>query len=161
MKLRNLLVLALLASLTSCFHGDHYEYLQRAEELTRQNKLDEAITLYRKHIDYRLSIKDRAEWENPYFYLLQIGDLQLQAGKVDEALKSFELAEENKVDAVLISDRYRYVASIYEKEGKLEDAINLLTKYRDRDPLLYDLTRDRIAKELVMKEDAAAKARKD
>ena len=145
--------------LSGCFHSSQYEILQRAEEFTRQQKYDDAIAMYRKHIDNRLHLSDRPEWENPYFYLLQIGDIQIQDGKIDAAINSFELAEQNGVDRLLISDRYRYVASIFEKEGRYDDAINLLTKYRERDPLLFDLIRDRIAKELVKKEEERSAAK--
>src|SRR5690606_31946453 len=133
-----------------------YENLEAAEHFSREEKYDDAIAAYRKHMRYRLSLMDRPDWENPYLYLLMIGDLQLNQDKPDEALASYELAEKNKVDAALVSDRYRYLASWYEKQGRLDTAIEILTKYRDRDELLFDVMRDRIAKTLVENERAAA-----
>jgi tetratricopeptide (TPR) repeat protein len=135
--------------------GSH-GYLQQAEELSRKGEYDRAIEAYRKHIDYRLSLEKRPAWENPYLYLLLIGDLQLQQGKVEEALSTYEEAEKKEVDLPLVSDRYRYVAGWYEKQGKLDEAFEVLTRYRERDPLLMDAVRDRIARQKVEREDANA-----
>ncbi len=156
MLIKYFLTFIIIASAPGCI-SNRYALLERAEELSRQEKFDEAISLYRQHIAIRLEVKNKPEWENPYFYLLAIGDIQLHAGRFDEALKSFELAEQNKVEPLLISDRYRYVASLYERDGKFEEAIAILTTYRDRDPFLYDLARDRAAKALVQREEAAEK----
>lgn len=49
--------------------------------------------------------------------------------------------------------RIRSVARWYDQHDKLEDAIALSTKYRDRDELLFDAMLDRISKELVRRED--------
>ncbi|MBN8550278.1 MAG: hypothetical protein J0M12_13245 [Deltaproteobacteria bacterium] len=135
--------------------GD-YAYLEKAEEYSRQNEPDKAIDAYRKHMRYRLSLNDRPKWENPYLYLLMIGDLQLTQNKPTDALETYKLAELNKVDPALVSDRYRYLASWYESKDDLDAALKILTTYRDRDPLLFDVMRDRMAKELVKKEDAPA-----
>jgi KDO2-lipid IV(A) lauroyltransferase len=123
--------------------------LSRAEEYSRQGETDKAIEAYNDHIAERIEDEKRPEWENPYFYELIIGDLYLREGKVAEALLSYERAENNKVDLVLVSDRYRYVASWYEKSGDLLNAMEVLKKYRERDSLLFDAMLDRLAKELV------------
>lgn len=151
------LTFTLLLFAGGCFGGyREYENLEAAEHFSREEKFDEAIAAYRKHMRYRLSLMDRPEWENPYLYLLMIGDLQLNQGKPEEALASYQLAEKNKVDNALVSDRYRYLASWYEKKGDYDTAIEILTTYRDRDELLFDVMRDRMAKALVEKERAAA-----
>jgi tetratricopeptide (TPR) repeat protein len=142
----------------ACTSNGRYALLQRAEEYSRREKFDDAVTAYREHIKIRLNIKERPTWENPYFYLLLIGDLQLQQKQFEAALASFELAEKNGVDRRLVSDRYVFVASLYEKEGKLDDAISILRRYRERDPLFYDMVLDRLAKELTRREDQAAAA---
>ncbi len=132
--------------------GD-YAYLEKAEEYSRQNEPDKAIEAYRKHKRYRLSLSDRPRWENPYLYLLMIGDLQLTQSKPEEALASYKLAEQNKIDPALISDRFRHLASWYESNGNFDAALSILTNYRELDPLLFDVMRDRLAKELVRKEE--------
>ena len=131
-------------------------YLEAAEELSRQGKTEEAIAEYRQHIAFRLAVEDRPEWENPYFYLLLIGDLQLNAGQLDAALTTYEEAERQKVHPSLISDRFRSVATWYESQGKLVEAATILERYRTRDELLFDSMLDRISKQIVQKEEAAA-----
>jgi tetratricopeptide (TPR) repeat protein len=131
--------------------GSH-KYAELAEEQLRKKQYDEACESYRRHVEARLSAKDRPEWENPYFYYLIIGDIRLRQNKVDQALVAYEFAESKKIEPQLISDRFRYVAQWYEKNGELEKAMDILKKYRDRDPLLFDAVLDRIARELTSKE---------
>lgn len=135
------------------FESGDYRNLEEAEEYLRQGQHDKAIEAYRAHMRYRLSLSDRPDWENPYLYLLMIGDVQLRQGKPLEAQTTYELAEKNKVDKALVSDRYRYLASWYEKQGELESALKILSMYRDRDELLFDVMRDRMAKDLVKREE--------
>lgn len=134
------------------------DYAERAEELVREEKYDEAIEAYRKHMNARLNVKDRPDWENPYLYLLTIGDAQLAQGKVDDALASYALAEKNQVGNGLVSDRFRNVAIYYEEHDRLQDAINVLQTYRDRDPLIFDGMLDRLSRKLVREEEASKNA---
>jgi len=133
-----------------------YQHLKTAEEYSRQGNYQKAISAYKAHIQSRLSVKERPEWENPYFYYLIIGDLQLSQGEVSEALTAYETAEKNDVDVHLVSDRYRYVASWHEKNGDLQEAFDVLMNYRDRDFLLMDMMLDRLAREMVRLEDLKA-----
>lgn len=128
------------------------ERLTDAEALTSEGRHNEAIQAYREHISERLETSDRPEWENPYFYLLSIGDIELSRGNVDAALAAYEEAEREKVDPPLVADRYRAVASWYEEHGQLQKALDLLGKYREKDPLIFDSMLDRIARELTAHE---------
>ncbi len=132
---------------------DGPRHFHRAEVFTEQGKFSEAIAEYRKHIEYRLSVPDRPEWENPWFYLLKIGDLQLQNNDAAGALASYEDAERKGVDRSLVTDRYRHAANFIAERGELAEALQILTNYRDRDPLLIDSMRDRIAREIIERED--------
>lgn len=136
------------------------EKIRQAEELSRQGEYDTAIVLYREHMQERLEVEDRPVWENPYFYLLLIGDVQLGQGQPELAIVTYEEAERLKVEPTLISDRYRAVGRWYQEHGQSQKALEVLTKYRDRDSLLFDAMLDRIAKELTAQEDAATKASK-
>ena len=155
-----LLALPLVLS-SGCF--DIYsgsEQLRQAEELTRQERYDEAIAIYRAHMEERLAIEERQEWENPYFYLLLIGDVQLGRGEPAAALEIYQEAEQHKVEAGLISDRYRAVGRWYAEHGQLAKALEVLNNYRDRDSLLFDAMLDRIARQLTaQEEEEAAKAK--
>jgi tetratricopeptide (TPR) repeat protein len=128
------------------------ERLTEAESLTSEGRHDEAIAAYREHIAERLGTSERPEWENPHFYLLSIGDIELSRGNVDAALATYEEAEREKVDPPLIADRYRAVASWYEEHGQLQKALDILTKYREKDPLIFDSMLDRIARQLTAEE---------
>ena len=132
--------------------------LQNAEELTRNGRYDEAIALYRQHMNERLAITSRPEWENPYFYLLLIGDIELGRGNVTAALAAYEEAEQRGVHQTLISDRFRSVARWHEDRDELEAARKILERYRARDPLLFESMLDRIVRKLTEKEDQVKKS---
>jgi tetratricopeptide (TPR) repeat protein len=146
-----LVVSIALGFISGCFSSGPTELLD-AEELHTEGKHDEAIAMYREHITNRLEVTDRPEWENPYFYLLNVGDIELNRGNVDKALAAYEEAEREKVELPLVADRYRAVASWYEEHGELERALEILTKYRDKDPLIFDSMLDRVARELTKAE---------
>jgi tetratricopeptide (TPR) repeat protein len=131
------------------------ENLRRADELSREGKYEEAIDSYRKHMEYRLTVTARPEWENPYFYLLLIGDEYLHRGEPAKALEQYEEAERKEVHPTLISDRYRAVARWYEEHGELQQALDILTRFRDRDSLLFDAMADRVARTLTERENQA------
>jgi tetratricopeptide (TPR) repeat protein len=134
--------------LTGCFSSESAQ-LHEAEALTSEGKPDEAIAAYRTHISERLETTDRPEWENPYFYLLNIGDIELSRGNVAGALAAYEEAEREKVETPLVADRYRAVAVWYEERGQLKSALEILTTYREKDPLIFDSMLDRVARRLT------------
>lgn len=107
-------------------------------------------------MDERLEVRDRPEWENPYFYLILIGDIQLGQGDPIAARQSYDDAEKAGVDVALISDRYRSLAVWYEKQNRLKEAVEILKSRRDKDPLIFDSILDRVLKALTAQEDAAA-----
>ena len=133
------------------------EFVRNAEEFTRKADYDSAIRAYRRHISSRLSDSDRPEWENPWFYLLLIGDLQLRQSHPDEALTTYLQAASRGIHESLISDRVRMVASWHEAKGQIGEAMAILSAHKALDPLLFDASLDRLAKELSRKENAASK----
>lgn len=135
-----------------------YQNLRKAEEFTRQERYDQAIESYRRHIEVRLEKEDRPEWENPYFYYLIIGDLELGQGHIAKALAAYELAQRKGVAKSLVSDRYRLVASWHESHGELNKAASIAEHYRELDPLLFDLMLDRLSKQIVLEENRSIPA---
>ena len=134
--------------LIGCFpYGS--DLLRDAEQLSRQGKYEGAIAAYRSHMDSRLAVIERPDWENPYFYLLLIGDVYLGKGDAEKALESYEEAERNGVHESLVSDRYRSTAAWHEERGELQKAFDILTRYRSRDTLLFDSMLDRIARAMT------------
>jgi len=147
-----LLIIALLL-LTSCSSTASSRELRQAEEFARKGDYVQAIESYTRHVELRLNLENRAEWENPYFYYLLIGDLYLAMDDLDNARQSYEYAESKEVHNSLIADRYRFLASWYEQRGDYRTSLEILAEYRDRDPLLFDVIKDRIARQAIYEED--------
>jgi tetratricopeptide (TPR) repeat protein len=147
----------LLTTLSACggfFPFYRQSLVEDAEELAREKNYQAAILLYEKHMQRRLAVVDRPNWENPYLYLLTIGDLELERGDIVAAEKSYSEAAKQGIESALVSDRYRGIALRYEREGKLKEALTILERYRALDPLLFDGMLDRLSKALVAEEDA-------
>lgn len=140
----------------SLFQNPDSQHLMKAEEYSRQEHYDKAIDEYRQHMHYRLGLTKRPEWENPYFYLILIGDLQLIQDRPTEARATLQEAEQHGVDANLISDRVRSLAHWYEERKDFSTAFALLQERREQDPILFDAMLDRIAKRIVAEQDAGA-----
>jgi hypothetical protein len=148
-----LMVLLFSFSIGGCLFASRPSELQRAEELSRQKKYPEAIAAYRSHMQQRLKIHDRPEWENPYFYLILIGDIELGTNKPQEAFAAFIEAESKGVDSYLVSDRIRSVARWYEDHSELDKAIEVLMAHKAKDPFLFEAMLDRINKSKTHIED--------
>ena len=134
-----------------------YHHLEEAETALREERFDDAIDAYKKHIERRISLEDRPEWENPYFYYLFIGDVHLRQKQFAKALATYKFAEEKGVAGELVCDRIRMLARAYEEQGELRTAIALLQEYRAKEPLLIDDILDRLSKKLVEQEDLRKK----
>lgn len=149
---RPLATVVLMCVLSSCVSLKGPEVLNRADELTSDGRFDEAIAAYQEHIQDRLEDGDRPEWENPYFYLLNIGDIELNRDNPEKALARYEEAEQKGVALSLVADRYRAVATWHEERHELQKALAVLNRYRSKDPLIFDSMLDRIARELTQSE---------
>jgi tetratricopeptide (TPR) repeat protein len=125
--------------------------VEQAERLTQEGSYQEAIDAYQRHIDERLTVRDKPEWENPHFYLLRIIDLQLRMSDPKAALATCKKAEQLGVEASLVSDRYRAIASWYSERGELKESFEVLKAHRDQDPLLFDAMLDRLGREMTAK----------
>jgi tetratricopeptide (TPR) repeat protein len=127
----------------------------QAEQLIQEERYDQAIDTYQRHIAARLAASDRPDWENPHFYLLPIADLQLKTSRPHEALQSYIEAEKQGVESSLLADRYRAIATWHVENGDLQAAFEILKRYRDRDPLLFDSMLDRVGRALTAEDSRA------
>lgn len=145
----SLTLVFLLSAAIGCSSLRNASLPHQAEQLIQQEQYDQAIETYRRHIEARLAASGRPEWENPYFYLLQIADLQLKTARPKEALESCVEAERQGVENALLSDRYRAIAAWHIEHGNLQAAFDILKRYRNRDPLLFDSMLDRVGRALT------------
>lgn len=148
----SLVVVLQLVPLTSCNLLTTESFAERAQRLHSQNDLQGAIDSYQRHIQERLKTQARPTWENPYFYLLLIADLELERGDAERAVEACLKAKEMGVDDGLVSDRYRSIANWYIERGELEVAFEHLKRFRQSDPLLFDALLDRVGREITKKE---------
>lgn len=125
--------------------------LDLAEQSFSQEKWDDAIRHYHAHMSQRERVPNKAAWENPKFYYLLVGDAQLELKQPEEALKSYLIAEEQAHEK--IGDRIRNLSRWYERRADTDRAIELLTQFRERDPLLFDGELDRLYREITIRED--------
>ncbi len=166
-NIKLLLLVCCLLLLTSCrvfvwtfSSEDRRSHGQKAEELAKTGDYDKAIEEYQAHMEARLEESRRPETENPYFYYILIGDIHLKNDKPEKAIESYLTALERKVTPELIADRLEQVAQWYANNKRYQQAIDLLQKHRELDPLIFDSYIDDYHRALVAAEDEASAIRR-
>lgn len=155
MKLTRFLLILLALEGCMLFPTNRPSHAQLAGELREEGKFDEAIAHYRAHIADRVASPSRATDENPSFYLVLIGDIELQRGDREAAKAAYATARSEQVGKELVGDRYRLLAESYAKDHRYEDGIAVLKEGRDLDPLLFDIAIDDLHKRSLQEEDEA------
>ena len=158
-ELPHLLITILLCSvvtLGACSFGVSTFSLQaagahrrNAEQFKTEGKLREAIVEYEKHIAERTAAANQFPGENPSFYYVMIGDLHLELEEPEQALDAYLKANDDGVMKEFIVDRLRQISAYYEAQERYSEAIELLSKYRELDPLLFDWDVDRLHKKSI------------
>ena len=120
-----------------------------AAQYRAEKKYAAAIKEYQEHIISRLADSRREPEENPYFYLILIGDIYLEEGNSGQALESYVEAKGREVELPLVVDRVRRVARALGDAGKYREAVVLLKKYRELDSFAFDLDIDENIKEII------------
>ncbi len=145
-----------LISLLILFHGcaSQHEYSPfYAKELADDGRTDEAIAVYKLHIQRRLAEEDRPSDENPYFFYLAIGDIYLKKNDLLNARIAYETALANEVSHLSLADRFKQLADALGNQNKHDEAIELLKKYQHLDPLMLPLAIDTLHRQMIAKED--------
>lgn len=124
-----------------------------AAQYRGEKRYEEAIREYQEHIASRLGDSRREPEENPYFYLILVGDIYLEQANTARALESYLEAKSKDVEPQLIVDRIRRVGRAFHDAKKYREAIELLKKYRALDEFGFDLDIDENLKEIVKLED--------
>lgn len=138
-----------------CLGRSQLAHLDKAEELRKDGKCEQAIPEYRLYLDWRLSEKQKSINPdlNPRFYHLLIGDCYLRLNEPDKARKEFLSAKEAGIDPSLVSSKLRDLAQWYENRQEYETAIQILTEFYELDPSRFDIELDRNHKALINKLD--------
>lgn len=163
LKLRRFSRMLLAALCLCCFAGCSFGvgtfslsaaggHRREAEKLKTEGKLREAIEQYEQHIAERRGADSKFPGENPSFYYIMIGDLYLKLEEPERALDAYLKAYEDGVMPEFVVDRLRQVSAYYEGQQLYQQAIELLTKYRELDSLLFDWDIDRLHKKIIQKE---------
>jgi len=103
-------------------------------------------------MDERIRTEGRLAGENPYFYLILIGDLHLDLDEPKKALQNYLEAHSRSVAHELVVSRIRRVALYYSERSNYAAALNLLATFRELDAEIFDATIDRIHRESVKSE---------
>ncbi len=127
--------------------------VMQADSDLERGLYEEALEGYRSHRDERLAATDRPEWENPHFYTLLMGDVELRRNRPSIASDFYKEADLHGVSSGLVLDRYRSLAAWYMAHDELDKAMEILKAHRARDPLLFDAMLDKVAKELTEREE--------
>jgi tetratricopeptide (TPR) repeat protein len=137
--------------------GSSSDLIAKADSDLEHGRYEEALEGYRRHRDDRLGDSDRPEWENPHFYTLLMGDVELRRGDPEAALALYTQADQERLSSSLVTDRYRALAAWHLEHGQFEKALGVLKTHRARDPLLFDAMLDRVAKEMTRQEESNSK----
>ncbi len=131
----------------SCSTNFRY-FLEKAEEAEKANQYNVAIENYKKHIEFRNNDRKPPK-ENPYFYLLMIGDLYLKNEEPIKAKDTYLEAIDKEVSKALCAERIRNIAKYYSEKNDYEKAFETLEEHRELDPLLFDLDKDNLHKTYI------------
>ena len=129
------------------------EHRRAAEKLQGAGKYREALQEYELHMAERLKARNRPAEENPYFYLLYVGDCYLELGEEKTALAKYLEAREHGIPDTSLTDRLLRVANWYGARGRYEEALALLEKYREVDPLILESQLDTFSKLIVQRDE--------
>jgi tetratricopeptide (TPR) repeat protein len=151
----SILILLVCVPLSACFlFTKQRTTLEQADYFKERGDYKQAIMLYSEHLRDRLVNPLRPKNENPYFYLLLIGDVYLEDSNPIMAQQKYELAWQHNVSRELIADRFLTLATWYEKQGAYNKAIKILEQYRELDTLLYNAFLDKINKKITALEES-------
>lgn len=144
-------VSALLLLLTSCIFDRSPSCADKAKTLSESGQFSEAISMYTRHIENRLDIQPREDNENPFFYFLLIGDAYLSQQNYKAAEAAYSVALDRSVNQELIADRIHTLSKALIEKNELNAAWDLLTRYRDTDPLMFDYYLSELHRTMVAK----------
>ena len=146
---------------SGCIFNRSLSLADKAKELADGGDYDGAIATYTRHIEERLENPNRDINENPFFYFLLIGDIYLAKKDYKAAESSYSLALMRSVNKELVADRiYTLSKAIINQNNlntkDLNTAWDLLGRYREIDPLMFDYYLSELHRTMIEKADSVA-----
>ena len=146
------LYISLAFSLFCCFSCSSNKNISLADKAAQEfndGDLEQARKNYFRHMKKRLLDESRPNDENPFFYLVLIGDIYLKEEKLERAFYFYRVGHGKKVKTPLIAYRIRKVALAYHKNKQSEIALDILREYRELDEFAFDAEKDKIHREYI------------
>jgi|SRR5579863_9964785 tetratricopeptide (TPR) repeat protein len=121
--------------------GDYYRMSapKQTDPTEKQKRLDSAVEAYQKALDLKKAVvndKDPNAAKNLAAYYNNLADALSKAHKIDEAVKSYEMAAQ--VDPTVAGQSYFNIGAVYTNAGKVDDAIVAFDKVIAADPTRAD-----------------------
>ncbi len=117
--------------------GDYYRMssTKQTDSAEKQKRLDSAVEAYQKAVDIKKGIqndKDPNAAKNLAAYYNNLADALNKAHKVDDAVKTYEMAAQ--VDPTAAGQSFFNIGAVYTNAGRVDDAITAFDKVIAADP---------------------------
>ena len=117
--------------------GDYYRLSapKQTDPAEKQKRLDSAVEAYQKAVDLKkatVNDKDPNAAKNLAAYYNNLADALNKAHKIDEAVKTYQMAAQ--VDPTAAGQSYFNIGAVYTNAGKVDDAIVAFDKVIAADP---------------------------
>ena len=117
--------------------GDYYRLSapKQTDPAEKQKRLDSAVEAYQKAVDIKKSItndKDPSAAKNLAAYYNNLADAYYKAKKIDDAVKTYEMAAQ--VDPSSVAQSYFNIGAVYTNAGRPDDANVAFDKCIAADP---------------------------
>jgi tetratricopeptide (TPR) repeat protein len=121
--------------------GDYYRLSapKQTDPAEKQKRLDSAVEAYQKAVDLKkatINDKDPNAAKNLAAYYNNLADALNKAHKIDESVKTYEMAAQ--VDPTAAGQSYFNIGAVYTNAGKVDDAIVAFDKVIAADPTRAD-----------------------
>ena len=117
--------------------GDYYRLsaTKQTDPAEKQKRLDSAVTAYQKAVDIKKSTtndKDPNAAKNLAAYYNNLADAYYKAKKIDDAVKTYEMAAQ--VDPTSVAQSYFNIGAVYTNSGRPDEANAAFDKCLAADP---------------------------
>jgi tetratricopeptide (TPR) repeat protein len=117
--------------------GDYYRLsaAKQTDPAEKQKRLDSAVTAYQKAVDLKKAVtndKDPNAAKNLAAYYNNLADAYYKAKKIDDAVKTYEMAAQ--IDPSSVAQSYFNIGAVYTNSGRPDEANAAFDKCIAADP---------------------------